>query len=85
MPQPPKSEKTPLGPTQSQPQQIYLKPGKIGHILPTPAPTKTEVPPQIAAIPYALVLPKQVGEKFTWGLHCPICIKEEEEGTGGLE
>ena len=25
-------------------------------------------------------MPKQVVEKCTWGLHCPICIKEEEEG-----
>ena len=25
-------------------------------------------------------MPKQIGEKCTWGLHCPICIKEEEEG-----
>ena len=27
-----------------------------------------------------MVMPKQVVEKCTWGLHCPIYIKEEEEG-----
>ena len=41
---------------------------------------KTEVPPQVAVIPHAIVMPKQVAVKCTWGLHCPICIKEEEEG-----
>ena len=46
----------------------------------TPGPTKTEVPPQTAVITCAMVMPKQVVEKCTWGLHCPICIKEEEEG-----
>ena len=54
-------------------------------IPPTPAPTvkveKTEVPPQIAAIPCAMVLPKQSVEKCTWELHCPICRKEEEDNT----
>ena len=38
------------------------------------------MPPHITAIPHAMVMPKQTGEKCTWGLHCPICIKEEEEG-----
>ena len=31
-------------------------------IPPTPAPTKTEVPPQIAVIPHSMDLPKQIGE-----------------------
>ena len=44
-------------------------------ILPTPAPTKSQVPHQIAVIPYAMVLSKQIEEKCTWGLHFPICIK----------
>ena len=47
---------------------------------------KTEVPPGVAAIPHAMVLPKpqnnkQAEEKCTWGPYCPICKKEEEEGT----
>ena len=50
-------------------------------IPPTPAPTvKTEAPPQIAAIPHAMVMSKQVVEKCTWGPHCPICKSEEEHG-----
>ena len=45
----------------------------------TPAPTiKTEDPPHIAAIPCAMVMPKQATEKCSWGLHCPICKNEEE-------
>ena len=39
----------------------------------------TEVPPKIAVIPHAMVMPKQVGEKCTWQPHCPTCKKEEEE------
>ena len=44
---------------------------------------KTEVPPRVAAIPHAKVLNKTqnnrpVEEKCAWGLHCPICTKEEE-------
>ena len=54
-------------------------------IPPTPAPTvkveKTEVSPQIAVIPNAMVFPKQSGQKCTWGLHCPICKKKEEDST----
>ena len=49
-------------------------------ILPTPAPTpimKTETPPQIAVIPQVIVTPKQVTDKCSWGLHCPICNDEE--------
>ena len=50
-------------------------------IPPMPAPTvkaeKTEVLPQVSAIPHAMVLPKQnnrsIEEKCTWGPHCPIC------------
>ena len=50
-------------------------------ILPIPAPTKSKVLLQIATILCAMVLPKQIGEKCIWGLHCPICMKAEEEGT----
>ena len=42
--------------------------------------TKSKVPPQTAVIPCAMVMPKQSGEKCTWGPHCLIYIKEEEEG-----
>ena len=57
-------------------------------IPPTETPTvvkmdKTEVPPKVAAIPCAMIFNKPqnnrpVEEKCTWGLHCPICAKEEE-------
>ena len=53
---------------------------------PTPAPTvKTEAPSQVAVILHAMVMPKQVAEKCSWGLHCPICQNEEEhkEDWGG--
>ena len=55
--------------------------------LPTETPTvkmeRTEVPPRVAVIPHAVVLNKSQNhkpaeEKCTWGLHCPICKKEEE-------
>ena len=47
---------------------------------------KMEVPTLVAAIPHAMVLPKpqnnrSAEEKCTWGPHCPICKKEEEDGT----
>ena len=42
---------------------------------------KAEDPPRVAAIPHAMVLPKQIEEKCTGGPHCPICKKEEQEGT----
>ena len=54
-----------------------------------PAPTvkveKTKIPPQIAAIPHTMVLPKpqnnrSAEEKCTWGPHCLVCKKEEEDG-----
>ena len=59
-------------------------------ILPLQTPTvkmeKADIPPRVAAIPHAKVLPepqnnRPVEEKCTWGLHCPICKKGEEEGT----
>ena len=82
----PHADRTPLGLAQSQPLRILFKTKKDWPIPPTPATTvKTEVPPQTAVIPHAMVMPKQVAEKCTWGLHCPICIKEEEEGQGRLE
>ena len=38
--------------------------------VPTPVPTiKTEEQPKIAAIPHAMVIPKQTTEKCSWGLH----------------
>ena len=44
-----------------------------------PIPTiKTEDPPQVAAIPYAMVMPKQATQKCSWGPHCPICENKEE-------
>ena len=47
---------------------------------PTPAPTiKTEEPPKIAAIPHAMVMPKQATEKCSWGLHIALFAKNEEE------
>ena len=46
---------------------------------PTPAPTvKTEAPSQVVASPHEMVMLKQVAEKCSWGLHCPICKNEEE-------
>ena len=46
---------------------------------PTPTPTlKTEAPHQVAVIPHAIVMPKQVAEKCSWGPHCSICKNEEE-------
>ena len=57
-------------------------------IPPTETPTvkmeKAEVPPRIAAIPHAMVLAKPQNskpaeEKCTWGPHCPICKKGEED------
>ena len=42
----------------------------------TPAPTiKAEKPPQVAAIPHAMVMPMR---ECSWGPHCPICKNEEE-------
>ena len=49
---------------------------------PIPVPTltvKTVALPQVAAIPCAMVMPKQVAGKCSWGLHCPICKIEEEQ------
>ena len=45
-----------------------------------------KVSPKVVAIPCAMVLSKPINnrsaeEKYTWGPHCPICKKEEEEGT----
>ena len=39
---------------------------------------KTEDPPQVAAVPHAMLIPKQATEKCSWGLHCPIWKNEEE-------
>ena len=52
-------------------------------IPPTPTPTSaptlnTEAPTQVVVIPHVMVMPKQVAEKCSWGLHCPICKNEEE-------
>ena len=48
---------------------------------PTVKVEKADIPPRVAAIPHAMFLPKQIKDKCTWGLYCPICKKEEEEGT----
>ena len=76
----PQSEKSPLGLAQGQPLRTCLKQGKIGPFPLHQHPLKTEVPPQTAAIPHAMVMPKQVIEKCSWGLYCPICKNEEEHG-----
>ena len=52
--------------------------------IPTVTLEKAEVPPRVAAIPHAMVLPKPqnnrpVEEKCTWGSHCPVCKKEEQD------
>ena len=54
-------------------------------LAPTVKVEKTEIPPRVAAIPHAMVLPKPENnrpaeKKCTWRLLCPICKKEEEEG-----
>ena len=49
--------------------------------IPTVKVEKADIPPRVAAIPHAIVLPKQIEEKCTWELHCPICKKKEEEST----
>ena len=80
VPDAPVRQDTPWPSTESVPKNLF-ETRKDWPIPPTPAPTvKTEVPPQTAAIPHAMVMPKQVVEKCTWGPHSPICIKEEEEG-----
>ena len=89
---PPQPEAIPNGPTfqvredtpwpDTVPASINLfKARAHWPITPTPAPSvkvkNTEVSPQIAAISHAMVLLNQIGEKCTWGLHCPICKKED--------
>ena len=74
----PVREATPWSSIGSSSENLF-KGRRDGPIPPTPAPTvKTEVPPQTAAISYVMVMPKQVVEKCSWGLHCPICKNEEE-------
>ena len=67
MPQHSRSKKTPLGLTPYQSPQICLKPGQIGYIPPMQTPAvkvdKTEVPPRVSAIPYAMILPKPQNNK----------------------
>ena len=63
-------------------------------IPPTETPTvvkmeKTEVPPQVPAIPHAMVLNKpqnnrSVGEKCTWGPHCPSAQKRKKVQKTGM-
>ena len=80
IPNAPVRQDTPWASTEPASENLF-KTRKDWPIPPTPAiNVKTEVPPQTAVIPHALVMPKQVVEKCTWGPHCPICIKEEEEG-----
>ena len=87
MPQTSRSERTPHGLTLYQPPQICSRPADWP-IPPTEPPKvkmeKAEVPPRVAAIPHAMFLNKPqnnkaVEEKCTWGLHCPICKREEED------
>ena len=76
----PVRQDTPWPSIESAPENLF-ETRKDWPIPPTPAPTvKTEVPLQTAVIPHAMVMPKQVVEKCSCGPHCPMCIKEEEEG-----
>ena len=61
--------------TYLMPQSDRVPLGLAQGQLPT---VKTEVPPQVAAISYVMVMPKQVAEKSSWGLYCPICKNEKE-------
>ena len=77
----PQSDRAPLG--QGSASEHLFETRKYWPIPPTPTPTsaptvKTEAPPQVAVIPHVMVMPKQVTEKCSWGLHCPICKNEEE-------
>ena len=81
MPHVPVTEAIPWPSTGSTSENLF-EARKDWPIPPTPTPTvKTEAPPQVAAIPHAMVMPKQVVEKCSWGLHCPICKNEEEHGV----
>ena len=49
---------------------------------------KTEEPPKIPVIPHAMVMPKQVTEKCSWGLHYPICeneVEHKEDWDGNMQ
>ena len=75
----PHPDKVPLSLTQDQHLKTCLRPPTPA---PTPAPTiKMEDPPQSAVIPHAMVMPKQVAEKCTWGLHCPIFENKSTKWT----
>ena len=77
IPDVPVRETTPCPSTGSAPENLF-EARKYWPISPTLAPTvKIEAPPQIAVIPYTMVMPKQVVEIYSWGLHCPICKNEE--------
>ena len=56
---------------------------------PASAPTiKTKASPQVVAIPHVMIMPKQVEEKCSWGLHCPVCKHEEkhkEDWDGNIQ
>ena len=80
IPNAPVRQDTPWPSTVSASRNLF-KTRKDWPITHTPAPTvKPEVPPQTATIPHAMVMPKLAVEKCSWRLHCPICIKEVEEG-----
>ena len=68
-------------PSTGSASEILFETRKDWPIPPTLTPTSTvkiEAPPQVAAIPHAMVMPKQVAEKCSWGQNCPICMDEEE-------
>ena len=82
------SEKTLLGLTHTSLYESVQRQGRLDNSPYTPAVKveKSEVPPRVAVIPRAMVLPKPQNnrpaeEKCTWEPYCPICKEEEEEGT----
>ena len=82
IPNAPVRQGTPWANSGSAPENLFMV-RKDWPIPPTPVPTpapsmKTEAPPLVAVIPCVMVMPKQVTEKCSWGLHCPICKNMEE-------
>ena len=82
----PHRQNTPWPKSGSTSENLY-ETRKDWPIPPTPAATptltiKTEEPPQIAAMPHAMVMPKKATEKCSWGLHFPIYNNEEEYEEG---
>ena len=72
-------------PNKGSTSENLFETGKDWPISPTLAPAsvptvKTEAPPQVAAIPKAVVTPRQAAKNCTWGPHCLIFNNEEEHG-----